>query len=336
MKVAVVILNWNGRELLKKFLPSVVQYSAATEVIIADNASTDDSIDFIKQHYPQVRIVQNQRNEGFAGGYNEALKTIEADYYILLNSDVEVTADWIEPLISLMHKDKSIAVCQPKIKSFTNKNSFEYAGAAGGFIDKHGYPYCRGRIFNTIEEDHGQYDDETPIFWASGACMFIRANVFHELGGFDADFFAHMEEIDLCWRIHRAGYKILYSPLSTIYHLGGGTLNKNDPHKTYLNFRNNLMMIYKNAPEKSLGSIWLARLVLDKIAATKFLLSGYPKAFLEVYKAHWYCHTHKKELKKKRQAVKALSKQDYMVPYELNIIAEYYLKGKKLFSQLLQ
>lgn len=336
VKIAVVILNWNGRKLLEKFLPSVVLHSGAAEIVIADNASTDDSIAFLKNNYPTVRIVANNKNYGYAGGYNEALKHIDAEYYILLNSDVEVAANWIEPIVALMDKDKQVAVCQPKIKSFAHRSHFEYAGAAGGYIDKHGFPYCRGRIFNTIEEDKGQYDDSADIFWASGACMFIRAKVFHEMGGFDADFFAHMEEIDLCWRVHRAGFKIMYVPQSVIYHLGGGTLDKNNPRKTYLNFRNNLMMIYKNAPDDLLSGILRIRIFLDAIASIKFLFSGHAGAFVAVIKAHHYCATHEKELQKKRNDIKNTIKGSYFVPYKVNIITEYYLKGKKKFSQLLK
>jgi hypothetical protein len=336
VKTAVVILNWNGRKLLEEFLPSVVHHSLSAQVIIADNASTDDSVDFVKKNYPGIKVVSNKANGGYAGGYNEALKNIDAEYYILLNSDVEVTANWIEPVIALMDKDESIAVCQPKIKSYAQRNYFEYAGAAGGFIDKHGFPYCRGRIFNTIEEDKGQYDDEREIFWASGACMFIRSKIFHELGAFDGSFFAHMEEIDLCWRIHRAGFKVFYCAESTIYHLGGGTLDKNDPRKTYLNFRNNLIMIYKNAPDDKLNSIWRVRTFLDRLAAIKFFFSGYPRAFVAVLKAHWYCYKHKDELKKKREDMKALIKGNYFVPYRFSIVFQYFLKGKKRFSQLLE
>ncbi len=335
MKTAVVILNWNGKKLLEQFLPSVVLHSAAADVIVADNASTDDSNDFIKKNYSSVSIVKNKENFGYAGGYDEALKNIDAEYYILLNSDVEVTANWIEPAIALMDRDKTIAVCQPKIKSYADRARFEYAGAAGGYIDRYGYPYCRGRIFNTIEEDTGQYDDEKEIFWASGACMFIRAKVFHELGGFDASFFAHMEEIDLCWRIHRAGFKILYCPQSTIYHLGGGTLDKNNPRKTYLNFRNNLTMIYKNAPDEDLQAIWRIRTFLDRLAAIKFLVSGHPGAFVAVLKAHWYCFRHKDELRKKRIEIKSSVKQNYFAPNHINIITQYFLKGRKKFSEIL-
>jgi len=334
VKTAVVILNWNGKKLLEQFLPSVVLHSGAAEIIVADNASTDDSVSFLKKNYPQVRIVINKENYGYAGGYNESLKQIDAEYYILLNSDAEVTPGWIEPVIARMDKEKEIAVCQPKIKSYEHRDYFEYAGAAGGFIDKNGFPYCRGRIFNSIEKDEGQYDDACEIFWASGACMFIRSKVFHEVGGFDDSFFAHMEEIDLCWRIHRSGFRIVYSPLSTIYHLGGGTLDKNNPHKTYLNFRNNLIMIYKNAPDERLDDILKTRAMLDRIAALKFLATGYIRAAFAVHRAHNWCDKHRFELNRKRNTIKSVVRGSYDIPFKLNIITQYYLKGKKKFSQL--
>lgn len=246
-KTAVVILNWNGRKFLKKFLPDVIKFSKKdAEVIVADNASTDDSVAVLKADFPEIRIIENKSNGGFAKGYNQALKLIDAEYYILLNSDIEVTENWINPVIELMESDKNIAACQPKIRSYHEKEKFEYAGAAGGFIDKFGYPFCRGRIFQSLEEDKGQYDDTVEIFWATGAALFIRAELYHKLGGMDDDFFAHMEEIDLCWRLKNEGYKIMYCPKSTVYHVGGGTLPTSSSWKTYLNFRNNFFLIYKN------------------------------------------------------------------------------------------
>ena len=251
MKVAVVILNWNGKSFLEKFLPSVFACNSSyAEIIVADNASTDDSVSFLKSKYPQIKIIQNSSNGGFAKGYNDALKLVEAEYYVLLNSDVEVTPNWIDSVIQLMDTDKSIAACQPKIRAFDDKKSFEYAGAGGGFIDKYGYPFCRGRILDTLEEDKGQYNDVREVFWATGACLFVRSECYHKVNGFDEDFFAHMEEIDLCWRLKNLGYKIMYSPNSTVFHVGGGTLNKTSPKKTYLNFRNNLILLCKNHPPK--------------------------------------------------------------------------------------
>ena len=247
VRIAVVILNWNGRHFLEKFLPDVIRFSSDdASVVVADNASTDDSVEYLKKNFPSVRIILNEKNEGFTGGYNRALEKVEAEFYVLLNSDVEVTQDWLKPLLRLMDANKKIAACQPKILSYHEKDKFEYAGAGGGFIDKNGYPFCRGRIFSELETDHHQFDDERPVFWATGACMFVRASVYHELKGLDENFFAHMEEIDLCWRMQRAGYEVYYCGKSTVYHVGGGTLPKNNPRKTYLNFRNNLITFTKN------------------------------------------------------------------------------------------
>ncbi len=225
-KVAVVILNWNGKSFLEKFLPIVIKYSSSAQIIVADNQSSDDSVSFLKQHFPEVRIIINPSNDGFSTGYNLALKQVEAEYYVLLNSDVEVTEKWIEPIMDLMDSNKQIAACQPKILDYNHKTTFEYAGAAGGFMDKYGYPFCRGRIFNSLEEDKGQYNNSTEVFWATGACMFVRAEAFWKVGGFDDDYFAHMEEIDVCWRMKNIGYQIYVEPKSLVYHVGGGTLNK--------------------------------------------------------------------------------------------------------------
>ncbi|MCX6267231.1 MAG: glycosyltransferase family 2 protein, partial [Bacteroidetes bacterium] len=244
MHVAVIILNWNGRKYLQQFLPTLIQFSKEdAEIIVADNASTDDSVDFLRASYPDIRIIQNPENGGFARGYNLALSQVEADYYVLLNSDIEVTENWITPVIELMEQDDLIAKKKKKIRSFLEPKKFEYAGAAGGFIDKYGYPFCRGRIFLSIEDDHGQYDDICEVFWATGACMFVKAKLFHEFGGLDEDFFAHMEEIDFCWRLKNNGFKIMYCPTSTVFHIGGGTLPKASYQKTYLNFRNNFFLL---------------------------------------------------------------------------------------------
>lgn len=285
--IAVVILNWNGRKFLEQFLPSVLLSTHPDhEVIIADNASTDDSIAFLERHYPQVRIIRLQKNYGFAKGYNEALKQVESEYYVLLNSDVEVTPGWLEPMVSLLDNDSSIAACQPKLLSFHHKTVFEYAGAAGGWLDKYGYPFTKGRVFEVCEEDRGQYDQAEPVFWASGAALFIRAKVFHQLQGFDEYFFAHQEEIDLCWRIQLAGYKIYSCPLSVVYHVGGGTLSRSDSRKTFLNFRNNRIMLAKNLPFPHSLWILVLRNLLDAISAWKGLLTGNGGYFIAIIRAH--------------------------------------------------
>lgn len=287
MKTAVVILSWNGKSWLEKFLPGVINNSPEAEIYVIDNGSTDGTAAFLGTQFPVVKIIINEKNHGFAGGYNEGLKKIDADIYCLLNSDVEVAENWIPPVIALFQKDKTIAAIQPKIKSYHNRNLFEFAGAAGGLMDNLCYPYCRGRIFDDVEEDNGQYDAETEIFWASGCALFIRSEDFHAQRGFDERFFAHQEEIDLCWRLRNAGRKIFYTPLSTVYHVGGGTLSKQNPQKTYLNFRNNLSMMLKNLPLPD--ALWLifARLCLDGIAGIRFgLKDGFPHLWA-VVRAHF-------------------------------------------------
>lgn len=269
-RLAIAILNWNGKKWLEKFLPAVVQHSPEADIYIIDNASEDDSVTFVENNFPSVRVIQNSKNEGFAAGYNSGLKNIDAEIYCLLNSDVEVTQNWIPPMIALFDSDQSIAAAQPKILSYHNRNFFEYAGAGGGFIDNLGFPYCRGRIFNSIEEDKGQYDDETEIFWASGCSLFIRSKDFQEQGGFDERFFAHQEEIDLCWRLKNSGKKIMYTGKSAVYHVGGGTLSNQNPEKTFLNFRNNLSMMLKNLPFPNLLWLLFFRLSLDGIAGIQF------------------------------------------------------------------
>jgi GT2 family glycosyltransferase len=331
--VSVVILNWNGKSLLEQFLPAVVTHSPDAEIIIADNASTDDSIEFIRKNFPGIKIIRNNKNYGFAEGYNVALQIVKSKYYILLNSDVEVTSGWIDPLIDLLESDDRIGAVQPKIKSWHEQEFFEYAGAAGGFIDKWGYPFCRGRIFNELEEDKNQYDDATEVFWATGACMAVRAEIFRLAGQFDADFFAHMEEIDLCWRIRNLGYKIYCTPTSVVYHVGGGTLNKYSPRKTYLNFRNNLMMMIKNLPEKKMFRTILIRLLLDGIAAFKFLIdkNGF-QHFKAVAKAHFFIYSNLNKLKVKRYQLKKPDKVNCI--YKKSIVFEHFLFGKNKFSQL--
>ena len=331
-KIAVVILNWNGRTMLERFLPSVVAHSGAADIVVADNGSTDDSVAFLQEHYPQVRLILLDKNYGFAEGYNKALAALCGyDYYVLLNSDVECTPGWIEPVVAMMEAQPDIAVCQPKLLMYDSKDTFEYAGGAGGFIDKYGYPFCRGRLFSTLEKDHGQYDDECDIFWATGACMFVRASVWNELGGLDGDFFAHMEEIDFCWRTHLAGYRVSYCPRSVVYHVGGGTLPKSSPFKTELNFRNNLSMLYKNLPEERRGRVLAMRMWLDRVAAVKFLLEGHVGEYKAVRKAHRQYRAWKPALAEKRK--KSGTCQVSQV-YQGLLLPEYYLLGRKLFTTL--
>jgi GT2 family glycosyltransferase len=332
LKTAVVILNWNGKKFLEKFLPGVIINSRnSADIIIADNASSDDSIAYLENNHPDIRIIQLGRNHGFAGGYNLALQQIKADYYILLNSDIEVTDNWILPVIELMQADPSVAACQPKIRSYNEPQKFEYAGAAGGFIDKYGYPFCQGRLFQSLEKDEGQYDQAKEIFWATGACMFVRADVFHKLGGFDDDFFAHMEEIDFCWRAKNQGYKIMYCPDSTIFHIGGGTLPKNNSRKTYLNIRNNIIMLFKNLESDRLVRVLAARIVLDYIAAFKFLVDGGFKDMAAVIKAHFYFWRNLARLRKKREKIPHLKVSQI---YWGNVVLQHYLQRKKSFRQL--
>ncbi len=332
IKIAVVILNWNGRSFLGKFLPDVLRFSSSVaEVIVADNASTDDSVSFLQKNFPAVRLIQNASNSGYTGGYNEALRKVEADYYVLLNSDVEVTANWIEPIIHLMESNKKIGACQPKILSYAHRDEFEYAGAGGGYIDRYGYPFCRGRIFGTIEKDHGQFDDSREIFWATGACMFVRAEAFHKLNGLDTAFFAHMEEIDLCWRMQLEGYQVYYCGSSSIFHVGGGTLPKNNPRKTYLNFRNNLLMIYKNGGSRK-SSILFWRAIFDLIAAFKFLFSNGYSDFLAVFEAHRDFSKMKKHYPADSRS--AMEYPENSMIYDRPLLWDYYLCGRKTFSSL--
>jgi GT2 family glycosyltransferase len=335
MKVAVVILNYNGRKFLEEFLPNVIANCdpALAEIVVADNASTDDSIALMKEKFPDIRLIENGCNGGFATGYNMALRQVEARYYVLLNSDIEVTPHWIEPIIEMMDADSQIAACQPKILSYFHKEQFEYAGASGGYIDKYGYPFCRGRIFQELENDNHQYDNPKEVFWATGACMFIRADLFHQIGGLDDSFFAHMEEIDLCWRLKNAGYKVYCCPQSCVYHIGGGTLPKNSPRKTYLNFRNNLSLLVKNLPEHQVGHTILYRIILDWAAAFKFLFDGCPKDFKMVYKAHWDFYKRLKDLRQKRSCGEH---KTVSCIYQKNIVFESIFRGKKKFSELKQ
>lgn len=328
-KIAVVILNWNGAKLLEQFLPSVVAFSDEAKIYVADNASTDTSLEVIKNQFPSITIIQNDANYGFAKGYNVALQNIEEEYLCLLNSDVEVTQNWLTPVLSLFENNAEIGIIQPKILDYKNKAYFEYAGAAGGFIDKFGYPFCRGRIFDTIEKDNGQYDDEQTIFWASGACFFIRRTIFNQLNGFDDDFFAHQEEIDLCWRAFNLGYKAKYSPNSVVYHVGGATLNEGNPRKTFLNFRNSLLMLLKNLPENQLFFIILSRLCLDGLAGIQFIFKGKFKHCFAIIKAHFSFYSLiNKTLKKRNQ----LQLKNYY--YTKSIVFKYFVKDGKVFDDI--
>lgn len=332
MKIAVVILNWNGRKMLERFLPSVVEHSAPAEVIIADNGSTDDSLAFLSAHYPTLRVISFDCNYGFAEGYNRALAQIDADYYILLNDDVEVTPNWVTPVVDMMEQDAAIAVAQPKLLMYDQRDTFEYAGAAGGFIDRYGYPFCRGRMFNTVERDEGQYNDPCEIFWASGAAMFVKATVWKQLCGLDCDFFAHMEEIDFCWRVKNAHYKVMYCPNSVVYHVGGGSLPKSSPRKTYLNFRNNRALMYKNLPQSLLFSTLAVRYLLDWVAAASFLLQGHGKECKAVFKAHHAFRRWRRLLKLRRNAIAEHNEVSYIYPRLLLI--DYYLLHKHKYSDL--
>ena len=333
-KCAIVILNWNGKNFLEQFLPSVCYSTYANyELVVADNNSTDDSISFLKNNYPSIRIISLAENYGFAKGYNEALKQVDADYFILLNSDVEVTNGWIEPMVDLLENNASIAACQPKILSFHNRKMFEYAGAAGGWIDKYGYPFSKGRVFEVCEEDRGQYDQSAPIFWASGACLFIRASVFRQMNGFDDFFFAHQEEIDLCWRIQLAGYKIYSCPAAVVYHVGGGTLPKGNSRKTFLNFRNNLIMLSRNVPASKKNWLIPYRILLDMVAALKALLSGDAGYFRAVMKAHCaFIKWRFSPAKNKTSATISPSKLDGYI--SKSIIWQYFIRKKKTFFEI--
>ncbi len=331
-EIAVVILNWNGRNFLEKFLPDVIEYSRhIADVVVADNASEDDSVSYLKANFQEVKIIENHENGGFAKGYNDALKQVNCKYYLLLNSDIRVTEGWLEPLLEFIKSDDNIAAIQPALRSFDDPEKFEYAGAAGGFIDRYGYPFCRGRIFQSIENDTGQYNDNCEIFWASGACMMLRRDIFHNAGGFDNDFFAHMEEIDLCWRIKNIGYKIMYCHDSVVYHVGGGTLPKSSSRKTYLNFRNNMFLLFKNLPRYRIIPVFIIRYVLDSIAIFKFLIEGHIKDSLAVLRAHASFWKNIKKLMRKR---KGLKHHKVFGIYHGSIVLDHYLKGKNKYSQL--
>ena len=327
MTVAVAILNWNGKHWLEKFLANVVENSPEATVYVIDNASTDDSVSFLQAQFPETPIIQLDKNYGFAEGYNQGLAQIQADYYVLLNSDVQVGENWISPIIERMEADEKLAVCMPKLKSFDNPELFEYAGAAGGFIDKFGYPFCHGRLFSSIEKDEGQYNQECDIFWASGAALFVKRSVYQQLGGLDKDFFAHMEEIDFCWRVKNAGYKIKYIPQSEVFHVGGGSLPKENPFKTYLNFRNNLFMLHKNLPENCYKQIIFKRRLLDGISWLNFMVHLDFKNAKEILHAHKDYRSAIPDLEKKRELLS--SKIIHKEMYPKSIVWAYFVLRKK-------
>ncbi len=338
MKLAIVILNWNGQKMLEKYLPSVVNYSRSdATVIVADNASTDNSVDWLKLHYPDVKLILLDKNWGFAEGYNKALKEVYAEYYLLLNSDVEVFHEWLTPMLEFMDSRPDVAACQPKLLSVYDRDSFEYAGACGGYLDKYGYPFCRGRIFDVVEEDNGQYDDCAEILWATGACLMIRSADYWSVGGLDGRFFAHNEEIDLCWRLHLRGRKIYCVPDSEVCHVGGGTLPKSNPMKTYLNFRNNLTMLYKNLPAEDLQRVMIMRWFLDYLAAfSTLILNRNVGDFKAIFKARHAFRRWRTDFDKDRKTsinerVPVLSMLERK-PY--SILWQYYFKGRKHYSEL--
>lgn len=332
MKIAIAILNWNGVALLERYLPSVVQYSIDAAIYVIDNASTDGSVDFLKKEYPNIGIVQNKSNGGFARGYNEGLKSIDADVYCLLNSDVEVSSNWLDPIISAFNSIENASIIQPKILDLMRPDHFEYAGAAGGFVDKFGYPFCRGRVFQSLEKDTGQYDDIKRIFWATGACMFIKKDVFWELGGFDEDYFAHQEEIDLCWRAQNKDYAVFYVGHSKVYHLGGSTLSNMNPKKTFLNFRNSLFTITKNLPRRKALTIVITRLLLDGVAAFRFIFQLKFAHCLAIFHAHLSFYKNLKRMYAKRE------KANFILKYYItkSIVWSHFVNQVKNFNILVK
>ena len=342
--VSIVILNWNGREYLKRFLPILLantDYPGA-EIVVADNGSTDESVAFMEQSFPDVKLIRFGQNYGFTGGYNRALAQLDSTYYLLLNSDIEVTRGWLEPLMKEIENDDRTAACTPKIMDFNHRSRFEYAGAAGGFIDRYGYAFCRGRIFDYLEEDRGQFDDPIEVFWGSGACLLIRAGLYRKAGGLDNNFFAHMEEIDLCWRLRRMGYRIRYVPDSTVYHVGGGTLERGNPRKTFLNFRNNLLLLYKNLSGGKRRRTLCVRMILDGISAFRFLLQGASKDSAAVWRAHlaFYRMRHSYKgtgVQRPGTGDQGVSNKKIEIVsgiYPGSIVVEFFLKGRKRFDQL--
>lgn len=335
-KIAIVILNWNGAHMMRTYLPTVIKNSPEAEVIIADNASSDDSLKMLASDFPEIRTIVLDKNYGFAEGYNKAFKQVEAEYYLLLNSDVDVPEGWLAPLLDFMESHPEAAACQPKLRAIKDRESFEYAGAAGGFIDKYGYPFCRGRIFETVEKDHGQYDRYMEILWATGACMMVRSKDYWDAGGLDGRFFAHNEEIDLCWRIRLLGRKIYCITDSVAFHLGGGTLPKGNPRKTFLNFRNNLTMLYKNLPDSELHHVMRIRFFLDWLAAFQMLILGRSLGdFKAVIQGRREFNRWKHDFDNDRKHIQTTRKVNRIPEiFEKSLLWQYYAKGKKLFSQL--
>ena len=334
-KTAVVILNWNGQQYLRKFLPSVITHSRNAEIWVIDNGSTDDSVKLIEEEFPTVSLLKLPKNLGFTGGYNEGLKQIPADYYVLLNSDIEVSENWLSRPIEILENNPKAAACQPKILSYNDKRNFEYAGAAGGFIDILGYPFCRGRLFHIVEEDKKQYDTEREIFWASGACFFVKADIYHAFGGLNSLFFAHMEEIELCWRMKNAGYSIHYTPESVVYHVGGGTLSNDNSFKSYLNFRNGLAMLYINLPSSRLFWIIFPRLILDGVAGLSYLLHGKPKNLIAIIRAHFHFYGMIGKLKTIRKEVQESRVSPNMIGlYNKLLIFDFSILRKRRFDKL--
>ncbi len=333
-KVAVAILNWNGKVLLEQFLPSIIAHSGKATIYVIDNASTDESKAYVAQHWPTINWIQNETNGGYAKGYNDGLQHVKEPFVVLLNSDVAVTEHWLEPLLQAMEADDTLAAIQPKIKDFKNKNFFEYAGACGGFIDYLGYPFCRGRLFYALEEDTTQYNDYAEVFWATGACVMVRTEVFKKVGGLNEILFAHMEEIDLCWRMKNAGYTIACAPQSTVFHLGGGTLDKLNEHKTFLNFRNNLIVLFLNLPTAEAFTVIFTRLVLDGAAALKFLLDKQPKHFFAVFRAHFAFYGLFTTLAKQKKVQRLRSLKEHTGVYQKSLVEAFFIKKQKQFGEL--
>jgi len=334
-EIAVAILNYNGKKWLEKFLLGVVKNSERGDVVIIDNGSTDDSLEYLQSYFPDLQTIVLDKNYGFTGGYNRGLSELKHEYFVLLNSDIEVTPNWLDAPLDLLKNDQSIAACQPKIKAYNKRTHFEHAGAAGGMMDKLGYPFCRGRIFMKAQEDVGQFEDEHEIFWATGACFFIRAKLYHQFHGLQEEFSAHMDEIDLCWRLKSAGHKIFYTPHSTVFHVGGGTLSTSNPRKTFLNFRNGLALIYINLPRKKLIPILLFRLILDGIAALEFALVGHFKDAWAVFKAHMSFYAQFNTWRKARTFAKHTWVRDaHKDTYNKSIVWQYFIKKNRTFKEL--
>ena len=334
-RIAIVILNWNGANMLRKFLPSVLSYSQEAEVIVADNASKDDSLKILETEFPEVRTIVLNTNYGFAEGYNQALKQVEAEYYLLLNSDVEVTEGWLQPMLSYMDAHEDVVACQPKLRCEWNRSMLEYAGACGGFIDYLGYPFCRGRVFNTVEEDLGQYDTVIPVLWATGAALMIRSKLYWEAGGLDARFFAHQEEIDLCWRLRARGYKIVCVPQSVVYHVGGASLPKQNSRKTFLNFRNNMILLYKNLPDDQLKDVMRRRFWLDALACLYFFCTLQLGSCLAVWRGLWAFRKMRAgfvEDRKRNMQAAVVHSSEFLFPKSL--LYQYHVKGKKTYREL--